>query len=481
VEQVPKLMTALGLKQGELLRAATGPPGEDETHFTALLEQLSTLLSAESAPGDQKLPAEPNPKAETAVDLPDLQGSILLLASLGGLIQGNPELLQQLSPETQEALQDGLLDLSSALTPERAALTGPTAGKQLRTVEPSVSGTPAQTAPEEASVEAGSTEAGTSPTEGTLLPNQSAGKGTEPQEAASVSAGNPLPDSRDHPALSPAGPGGPAGQADRTTVQKGQQHAQGPRLENQSPTEPTAGAQDQAGRGPERASQQPSDPSQGHQSQAAGNQQPVEPAKPGQPEFNQAGLQSGAAGAKNPSGREPAVSESQIHQENQGAESEPQPSGPNPAPAALPDLKTAQAGRTEQPAAAAPVRELPQTILRMIENGEDHLKLQLRPSRMGEMEIDISRGEQGLSIALRTESESTAQLLKGHLDELKSSLARSGVQLHDLSVNQGSQQEAHSYRQPNRPAAAHPDQAAEQETTSPPLHYHEGNSVEYLI
>jgi flagellar hook-length control protein FliK len=117
----------------------------------------------------------------------------------------------------------------------------------------------------------------------------------------------------------------------------------------------------------------------------------------------------------------------------------------------------------------------------MIEHGEDHLKLQLRPSRMGEMEINISRGEQGLSIALQTDSENTAQLLKGHLDELKSSLARSGVQLQDLNVNQGSQQEAHAFRQPNRPAAAHPEQTAEPETASQPLRYREDNSVEYLI
>lgn len=480
MEQVPKLMTALGLKQGELLRAATGPPGEDKTHFTAVLEQLSALLSAESAPGEE-LPAEPGLDAEAAVDLHDLQGSFLMLASLGGWIQGSPELLQQLSPETQEALQDGLLELSPALITEGAAVTGPAAEKQPGTVELSESGTPAQTAPEEAAVEAGPTEAGPSLTEGKLLPNQSAGKGTGPQEAASGPAGDPLPGSRDHPAQSPAEAGGSGGQADRATVQKGQQQAQGPKPENSSPTEPTSGAQDQAGRGPEKASQQPSDPAQRNQSQAAGDRQSVEPVKAGQPELNQAGMQPGAAEVKKSSGMDPASSERQVNQENQGAEAEPQPSGPNPVPAALPDLKTAQAGRTARSAAAAPVRELPQNILRMIENGEDHLKLQLRPSRMGEMEIDISRGEQGLSIALRTESESTAQLLKGRLEELKSSLARSGVQLHDLSVNQGSQQETRSFRHPNRPAAARPDQAAEQENTSPPLRYHEGNSVEYLI
>lgn len=135
----------------------------------------------------------------------------------------------------------------------------------------------------------------------------------------------------------------------------------------------------------------------------------------------------------------------------------------------------------EQTKQFQPVKQVTTSVEELIESQKNRLKVQLRPQKLGKMEIDLSRGENGLNVNIQADSDQTAQLLRQHLEEIKSSLSRSGIQLNDLSVSQRDQEQAFSGGQPRKHGANRHPVPEEQESTISRGRDREHTLVEYLI
>ena len=511
MESVSQIMTALGLQPGESAKAPTGPPAEAANTFAFLLRELSSLLSADTPAGNQEIPSDLNLEIEPGADPKDLEEAYLLLASLGGLLQGKRQETTDADPEagTHHA------EVPTALSPVIGS-----SGLSESVPDPAGRTKPVQTSASEVLNPSGERQSETgvslTQTESELeVPDradrESAGKDlSQPVDPLKRgSSGKPQPSAElegqmKQPVreIRPTNrePQGQVEQPDRgirpsnrkpqgrdsiaETLPRPEERQENPARKadvgnpsRDSFAPPRAGAEKQ----PETASKEASPP-QLNGRQAAGDQVSGTLDKAGKLGSSGSTFQSVQAGEeKSIPGLKASNSDQRIEKENRSPGTEGQLPEMDQLQPAASRIKTAETARSLQNAEPASIREIPRTIIKMIESGEDHLKLQLRPSSMGEVEIEISRGEQGLRISLQTESEGTVQLLKGHLDELKFALNKSGIQLQDLSVNQGKQQEAHAHHQPGRRPHSQSESDPEPEAPSQPLRYRAENSVEYLI
>lgn len=71
------------------------------------------------------------------------------------------------------------------------------------------------------------------------------------------------------------------------------------------------------------------------------------------------------------------------------------------------------------------------------------LRIHLQPENLGRIDIRLSSGPEGVSVALNTENPMTGSLLERSLSELRTSLADAGINLANLSVNSGHSQSAY--------------------------------------
>ena len=71
------------------------------------------------------------------------------------------------------------------------------------------------------------------------------------------------------------------------------------------------------------------------------------------------------------------------------------------------------------------------------------LRIHLQPENLGRIDIRLSSGPEGVSVALHTENPMTGSLLERSLSELRTSLADAGINLANLSVNSGHSQSAY--------------------------------------
>jgi flagellar hook-length control protein FliK len=91
--------------------------------------------------------------------------------------------------------------------------------------------------------------------------------------------------------------------------------------------------------------------------------------------------------------------------------------------------------------AQATIAAITRSAARMMKNGENGLRLQLRPEGLGRIELQITHQTEGVRVALVAEVAATAGLLDRHLDDLRQSLSSAGISLTSLSVGDGSSQQ----------------------------------------
>lgn len=95
-----------------------------------------------------------------------------------------------------------------------------------------------------------------------------------------------------------------------------------------------------------------------------------------------------------------------------------------------------------------PTDQISVKIEEMLEKQQQRLRLQLRPRDMGGIEIQLTKGEDGVQVNIQAESQKTAVMLEQHLNDLKTSLSQSGIKLQDLTVGQGNQEAFQSHQHP---------------------------------
>jgi len=76
-----------------------------------------------------------------------------------------------------------------------------------------------------------------------------------------------------------------------------------------------------------------------------------------------------------------------------------------------------------------------------VKNGETSIKVQLNPKELGAIEVEVTRGTQGVSVSFVAEKSGTSQLLEAQAGQLRQSLKEAGVQLMNLNVGQQHQNE----------------------------------------
>jgi flagellar hook-length control protein FliK len=91
------------------------------------------------------------------------------------------------------------------------------------------------------------------------------------------------------------------------------------------------------------------------------------------------------------------------------------------------------------------VSQVNTAVLKMVEDGESSLNLQLHPEDLGAIDLNLKSGKDGLQISFRVDNPQTQMLLERHLGELREVLQRAGISLNQLSVgSQGQQNQAHN-------------------------------------
>ncbi len=120
-------------------------------------------------------------------------------------------------------------------------------------------------------------------------------------------------------------------------------------------------------------------------------------------------------------------------------------------------------------------------IEEMLEKQQSRLRLQLRPRDMGGIEIQLTKGEDGVQVNIQAESQKTAVILEQHLNDLKTALSQSGIELQDLTVGQGDQEAFQSHQHPasdQRQQAFQPDISGDMQEKK---NLSQPSLVEYLI
>ncbi len=128
-----------------------------------------------------------------------------------------------------------------------------------------------------------------------------------------------------------------------------------------------------------------------------------------------------------------------------------------------------------------PIAQISSSVEDLLESRQPQVRLQLRPEHLGGIKIELTRSEEGLQVSIQADSQQTAQLLTQHLDELETSLTRTGVQLQNLTVGEEKEEQRlpqQKRRQQDRPAPfpAQPRVSSEKEAN-----YRPSTLVEYLI
>ncbi len=84
-----------------------------------------------------------------------------------------------------------------------------------------------------------------------------------------------------------------------------------------------------------------------------------------------------------------------------------------------------------------------------IKSSETSIHMQLNPSELGAIEVQVTHTAQGVSVSFITEQASTGQLIESQVNQLRQSLKEAGVQLANLNISQQRQsnQEGGAFRQ----------------------------------
>ncbi|MBF0257563.1 MAG: flagellar hook-length control protein FliK [Desulfamplus sp.] len=78
------------------------------------------------------------------------------------------------------------------------------------------------------------------------------------------------------------------------------------------------------------------------------------------------------------------------------------------------------------------------SIARALSRGESEIKLQLRPAELGRILMTIETLGDTLKVSIVTENQAAKDILLGHANELKASLANSGIKIESFDVEMGS-------------------------------------------
>lgn len=149
-----------------------------------------------------------------------------------------------------------------------------------------------------------------------------------------------------------------------------------------------------------------------------------------------------------------------------------------------PDVIAAQGVRNHP--VAAPVQQVVRAVDLLVRMDQSSMRLQLYPESLGRIEVHITQGPQGTGVTIVAEQPQTERLLLTNLNELRQSLAQSGVQLAELAVGQQNAQGGF-FRQPHgtpqrlRFNLAGAEAVAEAERMPLPLWFESPSSIEYRI
>lgn len=83
----------------------------------------------------------------------------------------------------------------------------------------------------------------------------------------------------------------------------------------------------------------------------------------------------------------------------------------------------------------SPVMQISGNLIHTLESDKDSLTMTLQPDGLGEVTVRISRGNDGISFSIQTQTAVAHSVLSGQLDELRAQLATSHYQVADLQVN----------------------------------------------
>ncbi len=101
------------------------------------------------------------------------------------------------------------------------------------------------------------------------------------------------------------------------------------------------------------------------------------------------------------------------------------------------------------PMATDVIQQITIQLKARIKSGENTIRMQLNPEKLGAIEVQMVHGSHGVSVNFITEQASTGQLLESQVSQLRQSLKEAGVQLVNLNINQHHQsnQEGGAFRQ----------------------------------
>jgi len=117
---------------------------------------------------------------------------------------------------------------------------------------------------------------------------------------------------------------------------------------------------------------------------------------------------------------------------------------------------------------SSPLNLISRTVIEMAEGQQTQIHLQLKPQSLGGLKIELVQAEEGLHVQIQADAAPTAQLLNQHLNELKTALSQTGIQLSSLSVGHDDSNQQASQGQGNQ---ANPIRNREkQQMTNPEEH-----------
>lgn len=142
------------------------------------------------------------------------------------------------------------------------------------------------------------------------------------------------------------------------------------------------------------------------------------------------------------------------------------------------DMKAA--GKWAAPQINTQAGEVIQQIVRQmhvtLQAGPGTMRLQLNPKELGAIDVQMVQSAQGVNVTFFAEHGSTGRLLETQMDQLRQSLANSGIQLSNLSISQqgfsgqqgGGYKQAFQFAQQPNSSAGQSEKKAEVETRQRP-------------
>ena len=108
-----------------------------------------------------------------------------------------------------------------------------------------------------------------------------------------------------------------------------------------------------------------------------------------------------------------------------------------------PDMKDGQLGVVREKTASSPLpsyvtNQVFKGIRRAFNRGDSEIRLQLKPIELGKIFMTIDTHGDSIKVSVVTENQSAKELLAGHANDLKATLAASGIQIDRFDVAMGS-------------------------------------------